>query len=350
MTKKAWLARSGKSGERDAWAIDTGVTPGGFGEVADLSSCKSLAQVRVMVDDAYPDDKPQMRANLAAQLWTLVGRMHNGDLVVLPLKTTHQLAIGEITGDYRYLADQQDIQRRHVRPVKWLRTDVPRTAVKQDLLYSLGAFLTYCEISRHQAAARIAAIAAAGIDPGAKAPLKTTKPKPLDDDDDAVDAGQVDLELFARDRITGLIQERFAGHDMEGLVEAILVAQGFTCRTSPGGTDGGVDILAGSGPLGMDAPKLVVQVKSEQTPVGEPVVTQLLGSVSKHGSAQGLLVAWGGVTNPARKALLDNYFRLRMWDAADLIDMITVHYPKLPEEIRASLPLKQIWIAVEESP
>jgi restriction system protein len=351
--KRAWLTRSGRYGERDAWALETGVTPGGFGEVPDLSASSALADVRALVDQTYPDMKPQARANYSAQLWTLVGRIQVGDWVVLPLKTTSQIAIGEVSGEYEYRKDSQDKQHHHVRTVKWVRTDIPRLAIQQDLLYSLGAFSTYCEVARNEAALRIAAIASSGKDPGTKiavTPIKSPKMPEGDPGVDPVDGGEVDIEQYSRDRITAIVQEKFSGHPMQELVAALLRAQGFTCKTGAVGTDGGVDILAGSGPLGMDGPKLVVQVKSEQSPVSDPVVTQLLGSVSKHGSAQGLLVAWGGVTPQARKALLDNYFRVRMWDASDLVDRVTRYYSQLPEEIRADLPLKQVWIAVEESP
>lgn len=343
--RKAWLTRSGRAGERDAWALDHAVTPGGFGEVPDLSGCTSLQDVRDAVTGAFPDNKPQANSNFAAQLWALRGRMAAGDLVVLPLKTTSQLAIGEITGPYEYRAGEQDRDRRHVRPVRWIRTDIPRTGVKQDLLYSLGAFSTYCQVERNEAALRIAAVAQSGVDPGVKGGVP---PQPTDDAAKSEDS-PVDLETFAHDRITAIIQEEFAGHKMQNLVAAVLRCQGFTCRISPEGTDGGIDILAGSGPLGLDEPRLVVQVKSEQSAVGDPVVTQLLGSVSKHSPAQGLLVAWGGVTAPARKTVLDNYFRVRVWDSAELLKQILAYYPKLPEEIRADLPLKQIWIAVEET-
>lgn len=344
--QRVWLARSGRAGERDSWAVENGVTPGGFGEVSDLTACGSLQDVRHVVAEAFPDNKPQANGNFAAQLWALRGRMEIGDFVVLPLKTTSQLAIGDITGPYEYRADEPDPERRHVRPVEWIRTDIPRTAVKQDLLYSLGAFSTYCEVRRNEAAARIAAIAKTGTDPGTKGEIV-----PLSNDDAAdSDDSPVDLETFAHDRISVIIQQEFAGHKMQELVAAVLRCQGFTCRISPEGTDGGIDILAGSGPLGMDEPRLVVQVKSEQSAVGDPVVTQLLGSISKHAPAQGLLVAWSGITPPARKTVLDNYFRLRVWDSADLLRHILAHYPKLPEEIRADLPLKQIWIAVEETP
>lgn len=343
---RAWLVRAGRAGERDDWALAHGVTPGGFGEIPDLSGCGSLADVRDVVAAALPGEKPQAQSTYAAQLWTLKGRMIDGDFVVLPRKATSQLAIGRVAGEYRYLADEPDPARRHVRAVEWIRPDAPRSSAKQDLLYSLGAFLTYCEVSRNDAAARIAAMAAGGKDPGASSaplPVGGSPEAPLEASD-----SPVDLEQFARDRITALIQQEFAGHRMQDLVAAVLAAQGFTCRVSPDGTDGGIDILAGSGPLGMDEPRLVVQVKSEESAVSDPVVTQLLGSVSKHQPAPGLLVAWGGLTGAARKTALDNYFRLRTWDSDDLVQQITANYAKLPEEIRADLPLKQVWIAVED--
>ena len=346
---KAWLTRAGRAGERDDWALSNGVTPGGFGDVSDISNCNSLDEVRDLVATALPQEKPQAHTNYAAQLWALKGRMADGDLVVLPRKGTAQLAIGKITGPYRYRSEEVDPTRRHTRPVQWIRVDVPRSIVKQDLLYSLGAFMTYCEVSRNEAARRISTLAAGGLDPGTSGTL--TNSASVSESDGGLEASDslVDLEQFSKDRIMAVIQQEFAGHRMEDLVAAVLSAQGFTCRTAPEGVDGGIDILAGSGPLGMDEPRLVVQVKSEQKAISDPVVTQLLGSVSKHQPAQGLLVAWGGLTAPARKALLDNYFRIRAWEAEDLIEQITSCYDKLPEEIRAALPLKQVWMTVEES-
>lgn len=51
-------------------------------------------------------------------------------------------------------------------------------------------------------------------------------------------------------------------------------ALGFSC-VSPAGPDGEVDILAGSGPLGLDSPTLIVEVKSESTAVDVKVVRGL---------------------------------------------------------------------------
>ena len=54
---------------------------------------------------------------------------------------------------------------RHTRAVKWQRPDVPRTAFEQDLLYSFGAFMTVCNISRNDARTRVAAVLAGKPDP-----------------------------------------------------------------------------------------------------------------------------------------------------------------------------------------
>ena len=49
---------------------------------------------------------------------------------------------------------------------------------------------------------------------------------------------------------------RFAGHRMAYLIQAIFAARGMTTWLSPEGPDGGVDVLVGSGPLGMDASRI----------------------------------------------------------------------------------------------
>lgn len=57
---------------------------------------------------------------------------------------------------------------RHQRTVTWIRDDVPRDAIDQDLRYSLGAFLTVCRIKRNNAEERIRALLDGAPLPGPK--------------------------------------------------------------------------------------------------------------------------------------------------------------------------------------
>jgi restriction system protein len=201
----------------------------------------------------------------------------------------------------------------------------------------------------------VSVIAKTGSDPGARTQItQGMKPIPTSavdaDDAEVADTGgsHIDIEQYAFDRLTSHVIETFAGYRMQELVAAVLEAEGFTCKVPPEGPDQGVDVLAGSGPLGLDEPRLVVQVKSEAAPVGSPVVQQLLGAMSHHQAQQGLLVAWGGLTKPAEQLLATQYFRVRVWTSKDLLEAVFRAYASLPEETRADLPLKQVWALVEE--
>ncbi|WP_431902217.1 restriction endonuclease [Micromonospora chalcea] len=54
----------------------------------------------------------------------------------------------------------------------------------------------------------------------------------------------------------------------------------------PPGSDGGIDITAGRGPLGLDSPRLLAQVKSGSQ-IGSPIIVQLHGVMTTHGAEQG---------------------------------------------------------------
>lgn len=343
--RRAWLIRAGRSGEREDFVLENGLAGGGFREVGDLSAASSRDDVCELVRKAYPDAPDGKINNFTAQLRALRSRIAVGDLVVLPLKTTSQVAIGVVTGSYEH-RDDPDPARRHVIPVDWRRTDIPRTAIHQDLLYSLGAFMTICEIRRNDAARRLEHLMKEGVDPGARPGV--VQEDEATEAEVATTSSGLDLERVSLDRIQAYIAERFAGHGLARLVGAVLEAEGFVCQVADPGPDGGIDIYAGRGPLGLDSPRLIVQVKSSPTPVDAKVVRELHGVLSTHGADQALLVAWGDVTKAAKQELRNQFFKVRVWSADDLLDALMRAYPSLDEDLRAELPLKQIWTLVED--
>jgi restriction system protein len=306
--------------------------------------------VRKQVEEAFPTSSPAFHANATGQLHALRNRVAVGDTVVLPLKTSKQLALGTVTRGYQYLAAEQEPDRRHIISVEWTLTAVPRSAVKQDLLYSLGAFLTICEISRNDGAWRLAQVLKTGQDPGARSGVTapdTARGEAVDPTD--ISASAIDVVQIAADSIEIAIGERFSGHRLADLVEAVLKAEGYVCDKAPPGPDAGADIVAGRGPLGLDRPTVVVQVKSQASPVGIEVVNQLLGACAALQATQALLVAWGGLTKPAQQRAEAQRLNLRVWEADDLLVKVLANYPRLDEQIRAELPLKQVWVLAEES-
>jgi restriction system protein len=265
-----------------------------------------------------------------------------GDLVVVPLKNSPSIQIGEIAGDYVFEPGGPS-PYYHWRSVKWVGEAIPRSNFGQDLLYSFGAFMTICRISRNNAEARIAKMRASGWAPE-KAGGPTPTPLP-----DGEPSEMTDISLLAQDQIASLISAHFKGHNLTRLVDAVLRAQGYTTWVSPEGPDGGVDILAGSGPLGFGSPKLAVEVKSEETPIDRSTVDKLLGAVSKFGADEGLFVAWGGFKSTVQKELAGSFFKVRLWSRSDFLEQLFETYDRLDDDIRAELPLKRIWtVAVQD--
>jgi restriction system protein len=215
------------------------------------------------------------------------------------------------------------------------------------MLHSFGAFMTVCNISRNDAERRVAAVLTGKEDPGPS--LGVELPAKLGVAPSPVEPEEVpDLGQLAHDQIVAHIQARFAGHALSSLVEAVLRVDGWVTKMSPPGADGGVDILGGRGPLGLDDPRLCVQVKSQNTPADVTVYRTLQGTMQTYNAQQGLLVCWGGFNKIVLAEARQGHFRVRLWDSSDLVEAIYRTYEKLPAEIQAELPLKRVWMLVPE--
>lgn len=162
----AWMVRAGRDGERENDALQQSLVIAGWPEMGDLTQYTSRGELHAAVRAAYPHRSRTVVANWTGQLWRLLQVIAVGDLVVMPLKTVpDSVAIGRVTGGYQYKLDAPP-DRRHVRPVAWIRPTQPRSTIRQDLLYSLGSLLTICQLRRNGAARRIAALAETEVDPG----------------------------------------------------------------------------------------------------------------------------------------------------------------------------------------
>lgn len=345
---RAWLVRGSKNAAFDHWMLDQGLTGIDFDEMPNLLEIEDLAAMRLLVAERMPDLKAGAVGNYAAQLFAFSSRIALGDTVVLPVRNASKLAFGVVNGLYEYRSGDGTLN--HVRTVEWRRTDVSRTAINQDLLYSLGAFSTVVQISRNDAAWRFAQVMkGVEVDPGARAGLVPSMLSPQEavDPEDAIAEEGFDILRYSKDRVLGRIRERFAGHRLSDLVAAILQAEGMTCKVSPPGADGGIDIIAGSGVLGISAPTIVVQVKSQPSHVGSEVLDQLGGVVGQHQADHGLLVAMGGLTKPAKEKVAMQRLKVAVWDEDEVLRRIYQHYAVLPDDIKKDIPLTLAWVIDE---
>lgn len=339
-----WLVRAGAHGEYEQKFIEEKRVYVTWDLLdVDLAALPDRAALTSYLGEHYVDVKPKTITNWVSQIWPFAHDMAVGDLVIVPLKTQPAIQVGEITGEYRF-ESKGPSPYYHWRSVKWIGDAIPRANFGQDLLFSFGAFLTICRIQRNNAEARIAAMRHRGWQAETGLVLPPRQPAGENVEPEAI----TDIDLLAQDQIAHLINSHFKGHNLTRLVDAILRAQGYTTYVSPEGADGGVDILAGAGPLGFGAPRLCVEVKSESGAIDRPTVDKLLGAVAKFGADEGLFVAWGGFKSTVPKELAPSFFKVRLWNRNDLLQQLFETYDRLDEDIRAELPLKRIWTVASQ--
>jgi len=329
-----WMVRAGRHGEQEPRAIENNFVTIGWNELPDLSLVSSKTELKRLYKKIYPDAKKRTMANEVGQIWRFLKLIGVGDLVALPSKLQSTIALGKVEGLYEY-SEGYGGNIRHIRKVKWIKTDIPRTSFDQDLLYSLGAAMTVCQIRRNNAEARIKALLQGkGI--------KITRRDEIEAEE------RIDIEQVAKDQMLDFINRKFKGHELARLVEAVIRAQGYVTKRSEAGPDGGVDILAGAGPMGFDRPRICIQVKSSSPPADVTVLRSLQGTVQTFKADQGLLVSWSGFNRKVLEESRLSFFAVRLWDSSALLDEILKHYDRFPDSLQAELPLKRIWSIVLE--
>ncbi len=334
-----WKLRGGRDGVFESLALAKGLSIIGFAELPDLSEVKSQDELRTLIEASYPNRPQAAISNFTGRLWSFRERMEKGDLVVMPLTGHAAVAVGEVTGPYQYRPELPE-RATHVRPTRWLTTDLSRNTLDPDIRQCLNSRGTIGEIHAPDAEARVRAALSGKACKVAGA--EGTK------DGGSEPAEPLDLESYASDQIMAYLGRQFRGHDLARLVNEVLRADGYHTHLSPVGPDGGVDIIAGRGPMGFDPPRLCVQVKSSDQPVDVTVVRELQGVMKNFGAEQGLLVSWGGFKSSVLSESRRLFFDIRLWDGGDLVNAILENYERLSAELQAELPLKRVWALVLE--
>ena len=77
-------------------------------------------------------------------------------------------------------------------------------------------------------------------------------------------------------------------------------------------------------------------------------ISKLLGAMTKFNADQGLFVAWGGFKRNVHKEMAAQFFQLRLWTQKELLEQLFEQYERLDEDLKAELPLKQVWMVASQ--
>jgi restriction system protein len=139
---------------------------------------------------------------------------------------------------------------------------------------------------------------------------------------------------------------RLTADDMEQLAAAILRAMGYKTRVMPKGPDRGVDVHASPDGLGLEEPRVKVQVKHRSgTSIGSEDIRCFLGGLRAGDKA--LYISSGGFTREAKYEADRSIIPLTLLGLDELASLIVSHYESFDIEGRVLMPLVKVFFPAE---
>ena len=310
----------------DSLFLNNNVIAIGWKEFGDCSKLEPTREAfKAHYTEAYPDGKKGAVATSAGMLYRFALEVKVGDYVVFPSKSDRKINIGIIESDFYYEPNAPRYVQQ--RKVKWLK-HLPRTAFSQGALYELGSALSFFMLKNY-------------ADEYVQALDKGFKPNAaMVEVDETVAATAEDIIESTRDFILKELSKQLKGYALEEFVADLLRAMGYRCTVSPQGGDSGIDITAYKDEL---PPRILVQVKSQDSDIKESTIQSLKGAMRE--GDYGLFVTLSNYTNNAQK-YLKNTPIIRGINGTELVDLVLKYYDQLSEKFKKMIPLKMVYIPV----
>ena len=324
----AWMIRAGHSGVYAEDWLDKGKIGIGWDFGGKDIASMERDQIRTLYASEHPSESKNKVSSCVGQVYRFSHDMEQGQTIVMYDPTSRLYHIGLITGDCVPAHDEDDIT--YTRTVNWNKS-APRDALKQSSRNSLGGIQTIFAISDDvmndlQSATDTSQTTSHEV-PGEDA---------SEDNEDARAATYDNGIELIKDRVNQLDWE-----DMERLVAGLLKAMGYCARVTPKGPDGGRDVIASPDALGLESPRIVVEVKHRKGAMGAPAIRSFIGGL--RAGDRGLYVSTGGFTKEARYEADRANVPMRLLDLDGFVRHYVDVYNKTDEETRDILPLTRIW-------
>ncbi|EXM40712.1 restriction endonuclease [Ruminococcus albus SY3] len=299
----------------------------GWNEMGDLSLIeKDREAFKAKYTEVYKDAKKGSIPTCAGMLYRFVNEAKVGDYVVFPSKSNREVNIGQITGEYRYDAEEHDYVQK--RDVKWFK-HFKRTFFSQGALYEIGAAQSFFLVKNY-ADEFLSAL---------EKDFKNSFDKELAENDVIAETAD-EIEQATRDYVLKALFTNFKGYPLENFVANLLEAMGYKTTVSKQGGDNGIDIIAYKDEL---PPRILVQVKSQNKDISETVVQSFKGAMLN--GDYGLFVTLSDYT-PNAKIFLEKNPIIKGINGYELVDLIIKYYDKLNEKYQKVIPLKRVYIPV----
>jgi restriction system protein len=339
---KMWMVRN-NGGDYAEDFIDQAIVAIGWQAIGSLQNLKSRKDIIARVQSTWPEYKPMKAVVSGSQLDKIANVMKVGDRVLTydPAKRVYH--IGVVKGPYAFDGTVAE-SLAHRRQVDWLNK-VERDRLSVPTKNSLGSTLTVFQVPAEAEAELDSIINGASASHQSLAdrileiPLSPIwlRSEEAVDEQVLLDDYTSKAREFIKDKIIKLDWA-----DMQRLVAGLLRAMGYKTQISPEGPDRGKDIVASPDGLGLEQPRIVVEVKHRPSQsMSAPEIRSYLGG--RHKDDRGLYVSTGGFTKDARYEADRASIPLTLIDIDTLVGLVVENYEQLDLASRTLLPLTKVY-------
>ena len=337
LSQRTWIVRAG----RDAAFFDEFRTNSlvaiGWREAGPIESGIDDDELEALFDRTFPNAKPGSRRVWQAQVRRFLTEISTGDPVATYDSTRRVYLLGQIAGAPFW----RDTQPPRARKVSWTH-HVSRDVLSVSTRNALGSIATFFRASDDASTELWAKAVPLSVNPDTK---PTT---PVEQNDESVSAAESILREDVREKSEQFIEDRIAALDwqqMQELVAGILRAMGYHASVSADGADRGVDIFASPDGLGLQEPRIFVEVKHRSGAMGADELRAFLGG--RRAGDRCLYVSTGGFTREARYEADRAVVPLTLVTLPRLRELLLQHYEALDPETRALVPLQRLYWPVD---
>lgn len=325
--KKCWFVRS-LHGELIPFFIKNKCVALGFAPDTDFTGQNKQFIQKILLEK-YPEKES------AIAIWTsyfekFISGMKKEDYVITYDPESREYLLGTITSDYHHERIKQffynDQHWAHVRYVEWNKKRISRDALSRPTKNSLGSTLSVFEVQAEQAEEIVGLF---------QKDKPTTIDTQIDDEGRTADLEEVVEKL--QDRIMQLSPEQ-----MEELVKEVLIAMGYIAERTPVGPDRGIDVFASKDGLGLEDPRIFVEVKHREGKMGSSEIRKFLGGRKAHDKC--VFVSTGGFTQEAKYEAERATIPLTLVDIQKLSSIIERYYDNFSASGKVLLPLKKVYL------
>ena len=121
----------------------------------------------------------------------------------------------------------------------------------------------------------------------------------------------------------------------------VLRSMGYKTSMTRKGSDGGRDIIASPDGLGLESPRIVIEVKHRKGAMGAPALRSFIGGLRSTDS--GLYISTSGFTKEAMYEADRAVMPVKLLDLDQFVRLLVDNYDSADMETRTILPLVRIY-------